>query len=40
VAQGWHRGPNSETPPASPAEVGAVLGPLLEAADPPRLLGP
>jgi NAD(P)-dependent dehydrogenase (short-subunit alcohol dehydrogenase family) len=40
VAQGWHRGPGSESPPASPAEVGAVLAPLLGAADPPRLLGP
>jgi NAD(P)-dependent dehydrogenase (short-subunit alcohol dehydrogenase family) len=40
VAQGWHRGPNSDSPPASPAEVGAVLRPLLEAAaKPASMLG-
>src|SRR5262249_59773154 len=32
VAEGWHRGPNSEHPAGSPAEVGDVLVPLLEQA--------
>jgi NAD(P)-dependent dehydrogenase (short-subunit alcohol dehydrogenase family) len=40
VAEGWRRGPNSDTPAASPAEVGAVLVPLLEkAAKPTGMLG-
>ena len=40
VAESWHRGPNSDSPPASPAEVGAVLLPLLDsAAKPTSMLG-
>jgi NAD(P)-dependent dehydrogenase (short-subunit alcohol dehydrogenase family) len=35
VAEGWRRGPNSDRPAASPAEVGDVLVPLLEKAAPP-----
>ena len=30
IAEGWRRGPNSDTPPDSAAAVGAVLLPLLE----------
>jgi NAD(P)-dependent dehydrogenase (short-subunit alcohol dehydrogenase family) len=40
VAQGWHRGPNSDTPADTPAGVRDVLVPLLEAAEPPRMIGP
>ena len=40
IAEGWRRGPNSDTPPATPADVGAVLLPLLEqAAKPTSMLG-
>ena len=40
VAHGWTRGPNSKTPADTPAGVRDVLVPLLEAADPPVMLGP
>jgi len=33
VAEGWHRGPSTEAP-LDPADVGAALAPLLEAARP------
>jgi NAD(P)-dependent dehydrogenase (short-subunit alcohol dehydrogenase family) len=40
IAEGWHRGPNSDSPPGAPADVGAVLLPLLEqAAKPTSMLG-
>jgi NAD(P)-dependent dehydrogenase (short-subunit alcohol dehydrogenase family) len=40
IAEGWRRGPNSDSPPDSPAAVGAVLLPLLEqAAKPTSMLG-
>ncbi len=40
IAEGWRRGPNSDTPPDSAAAVGAVLLPLLEkAAKPTSMLG-
>ncbi len=32
IAEGWRRGPTSDTPPAEPADVPAVLLPLLEQA--------
>jgi len=35
VAEGWRRGPNDENPSDTPAGVGAVVVPLLEAALPP-----
>jgi len=40
VAQGWHRGPNSDAPADSPAGVRDVLVPLLEAAVAPGMIGP
>ena len=40
IAEGWRRGPNSDSPADSPAAVGAVLFPLLEdAAKPTSMLG-
>jgi len=40
IAEGWRRGPNSDSPADSPAAVGAVLLPLLEdAAKPTSMLG-
>jgi len=40
IAEGWRRGPNSDTPPDSAAAVGAVLLPLLaDAAKPTSMLG-
>ena len=40
VAQGWHRGPATTSPADTPAGVRDVLVPLLEAAEPPRMIGP
>ena len=40
IAEGWRRGPNSDSPPDSPAAVGPVLLPLLDqAAKPTSMLG-
>src|SRR3954466_11479324 len=40
IAEGWRRGPNSDSPPESPAAVGAVLLPLVhDAAKPTSMPG-
>lgn len=38
VAEGWRRGPNVDAPPDTPAGVGAVLLPLLDAAAVPSAM--